>query len=182
VVSGSDFIRNDIFDMATTDRQIERAFRLLRSGNIRTTVTHLVGSPYETPVTVDHTLELLERIRPDQVLTRLFVPLPGTRAEELCRDCGWLSGLGERAFRENSPMLRMPSMPPETITRLFDQLNWQARHPRSAWLMRLLARIRVGRGKSLYDLLAARRSSNGRLLPADPRSVEVCESDGVMDP
>jgi anaerobic magnesium-protoporphyrin IX monomethyl ester cyclase len=182
LVSGSDFIRNEIYQLGSSDRQIERTFRLLKAASVRATAVVMLGSPYETPITVDETLELLDRVQPDLVLTRLFVPSPGTRVEELCRDCGWLSGLGERAFRENVPMLRMPGMPAEKIVRAFDQFNWQARHPRSAWLMRLLDRLPVGRGRSLYDLLVRHPSPNGRLLPTDPRSVEVHETDGAMNP
>ncbi|MDD4889098.1 MAG: radical SAM protein [Phycisphaerae bacterium] len=182
LISGSDFVRNEIFDMDTSSRQIERAFRLLATGGIRTTVVHLLGTPYETAITVDHTLELIDRIRPALVHTRLFVPLPGTRAEELCRDSGWLTGLGEKAFRENTPMLRMPAMPAAELTRLLHEFNWQARHPRSSGLMKLLAKLPVGRGKTLYDLLVRHPIPNGRLLPSDPRSIDVREMDGVMNP
>ena len=183
VISGSDFIRNEIFELGVSDRQIERAFRLLKIAKIRTTAVHLLGSPYETTITVEHTVDLLQRVRPDRVHTRLFAPLPGTRAEEVCRDSGWLTGLGEKAFRDNIPMLRLPALPGEVITTLFDKFNWQGRHPRTAWLMRLLNKIPISRRRSLYDLLVRQPRTNGHSLAgSDPRSVVICEHDGVMNP
>ncbi|MCG3179927.1 MAG: hypothetical protein BIFFINMI_02277 [Phycisphaerae bacterium] len=182
VISGSDFIRNEIFDMDTTDRQIERTFRLLEAAGISTTAVNLVGSPYETAVTVEQTLTLNERIDPKHTMTRLFAPLPGTRAEELVQECGWLRGLGEHAFRDNEPLIHMPALPSDEVRAIFDQFNWQARHPRAAGLMRLLDRIPVAPGRSLYDLFVRQPVPNGRLLPADPRAIAVTESDGVIAP
>jgi hypothetical protein len=182
VISGSDFIRNEIFNMQTSNRQIERAFRLVSAAGIAATAVNLFGSPYETPVTIEATLEMMARIEPDLVITRLFSPLPGTTVEEIVRESGWLRGLGDHAFRENVPMIEMPAMPPADVRQAFDQFNWQARHPRSSTLMRLLSRIRVGRGRTLYDLFVRQPIANGRLLPADPRAITVQESDGVMTP
>lgn len=181
VISGSDFIRNEIFDMETSDRQIERAFKLLAAAGIKTTAINLVGSPYETLVTVEHTLRLNEQLDPTVVQTRMFSPLPGTRAEELCQECGWLRGLGGKAFRANTPMISMPALPADAVEEIFEQFNWQARHPRSGWLMRRLHRIRMGK-RSLYDLFVKKPVANGRLLPSDPRDVEASERDGVMTP
>ena len=182
LVSGSAFIRNEIFEMDTSDRQIEHAFRLLRSAGLRTSVVHWLGSPYETAITVEHTLELLDRIGADEVISRLFAPLPGTRAEEICRESGWLAGVAERGFRENAPMLDMPAMPARTLLAVLDKLTWKIRHRRFSGLMRWLARIPAGRGRTLYDRFARRPAAASPPAHADLPPGEVIESDGAMRP
>ena len=73
-------------------------------------------------------------------------------------------------------------MPAAEIGRVFDQFNWQARHPRFAGVMRLLAKIPIGRGRTLYDLFVRHPIPNGRLLPTDPRAIEAIEADGIIAP
>lgn len=182
LVSGSEFIRNEIFDLNADRRQVERACRLLQRSGIRVTISHYIGCPYETEITVEQTLDLVQRLDPQQVQTRLFAPMPGTRAESICRESGWLAGLGEKSFRDNQPMIRLPAIPPRQVLDHFHQFNWQARHPRAAWLMRLLHRLPAGPKRSLYDVLVKSPAPNGRLLPADPRAIEVMESDGLLAP
>lgn len=45
LISGSDFIRNEIFDMDLTGEQIDAAFARLKAAGIRTRTIVYVGTP-----------------------------------------------------------------------------------------------------------------------------------------
>jgi hypothetical protein len=89
----------------------------------------------------------------------VYYPTPGTRAAELCRESGWVSGRGEEGYWNQASTLDMPSLPAERINELAVELPYAVRHGRSSRLMRLLAGIRVTRRRSLYDILHPPRHS-----------------------
>lgn len=136
--SGSSFIRDEVLSIHLSNRQILSAVSMLRLAGLRIHAGVFVGCPYETDVTLEETMELLARLRPDAVRPRVFYPIPGTTAEELCRENGWISGRGEENFLAGRSVLDCPSMPAERINRVSRQFgsllkrrNWRA------WLSRL---------------------------------------------
>jgi radical SAM superfamily enzyme YgiQ (UPF0313 family) len=117
VICGSAFVRNEIFEMDTSENQLRRVFHTLAEAGIRTVAYCLIGSPYETEITIEQTQGLIERLNPSAVAVAPFYPLPASRARELCQENGWLSGRGERAFFEGHSVLDMPALPPANIGR-----------------------------------------------------------------
>lgn len=115
VISGSDFIRNEIFDMELSGAQIAAAFASLRAAGIRTRAVVYAGSPYESEASLAETRALLLRVRPDLTEVRPYYPFPGTRALETARDNGWLHVGGEEQYHLDRPGLHMPACPPEMI-------------------------------------------------------------------
>ena len=143
VISGSDFIRNEIFDMDLSETQIVRTFGLLAERGIRTRAINFIGSPYETEVSVEETVWLNRRIRPPWVEARVYYPLPRTRAAELCSESGWISARGAECFEAGESILDMPSLPAARIRDLAERFCWDVAYPRCGRLMRWLARLRL---------------------------------------
>ncbi|KKL10498.1 hypothetical protein LCGC14_2555230, partial [marine sediment metagenome] len=96
--SGSNFIRQDVLTMRTTGRQIIDGAAALKNAGIKVRGSVFVGMPYESEVSVEETLDLLVRLKLDAVRPRVFFPIPGTRAMDICAENGWISGRGERGY------------------------------------------------------------------------------------
>lgn len=127
VICGSAFVRNEIFEMNTSERQFKKVFRALADADIRTVAYCLLGSPYETEITIEQTGNLVEQLNPTAVAVAPFYPLPATRARELCQENGWLSGRSERGFYEGHSVLDMPSLPPANIAQMLDEFTAKLR-------------------------------------------------------
>lgn len=123
VVSGSDFIRNEIFDMDMSGEQIEAGFALLKAAGIRIRAMALLGAPYESEASLADTRALLRRLAPDEADIRPYYPWPGTRALEICRDNGWLHLRGEDQYHHDRPGLDLPSCRPEQLEVLIRHLR-----------------------------------------------------------
>lgn len=115
VISGSDFIRNEIFAMNLSGAQIETAFEALRAADIRTRAIVYLGSPYESEASLDETHALLARLKPGLVDVRPFYPFPGTEAADLARSSGWIHTRGEEQFHGDAAGIDMPACRPAVI-------------------------------------------------------------------
>lgn len=115
LISGSDFIRNEIFAMDLDAEQIESTFELLRTAGIKTRAIVYLGAPYESEASLEGTRALLHRLRPDSVSARPYYPFPGTRAAETCRENGWLHSRGEEQYHEARTGIDMPACRPDIV-------------------------------------------------------------------
>lgn len=153
VLSGSDFIRNEIFQLDLSEKQIIEAFAAARQAGLRTCGLVQVGLPYDTVVTMEQTGNLLRRTGADAVEVRLFFPLPGTKAYEVCHENGWLSGRdGESYFAGQSP-LDLPGLDAATIKRYATLISLLVHHPKAWPLLMRLERVKLGR-RTLADVVA----------------------------
>jgi len=78
VESGHPFIRNEILRKGVSQEQLIRAFDLCHEAGIQALAFLMVGSPEESEETVNATVELLDRIKPDQTQVTITSPLPET--------------------------------------------------------------------------------------------------------
>jgi radical SAM superfamily enzyme YgiQ (UPF0313 family) len=115
IISGSDFIRNEIFTMELDEMQIRGAFELLRGAGIKTRVIVYLGSPYDSEASLEDTRALLRRIKPDTVSARPYFPWPGTAATGTCAENGWLQSRGEEQYHEDRCGIDMPACRPAAV-------------------------------------------------------------------
>ncbi len=123
VISASDFIRNDVFQMELSNDQIEQTFSLLHKARIATRATVYLGAPYESEASLAHTAELLRVLRPSIAEIRPYFPWPGTAPAELARENGWLHPRGPEQLHADAPGLLMPACRPEVIQRFVRELR-----------------------------------------------------------
>ena len=95
----------------------------------------------------------LRRAGTDAVEARVYYPLPGTKAHELCHENGWLSGRDASAYFAGQSVLDMPGLDAQTIKRYATLLPHMVRHPKAWPTLMKLERIHLGR-RSLADLVA----------------------------
>lgn len=139
--SGSRFIREDVLAMRTSENQIVAGVAALKGAGLRVHGRAFVGAPYDSEVTVEETLALLGKLRLDAVQARVYFPVPGTRAAEMCAENGWISGRAEENFHANCSVLDMPTFPAariDEIARRFEVLLKRRRgRTLRAWLKKL---------------------------------------------
>ncbi len=116
VISGSDFIRNEIFAMELSNEQIIESMSLLHAAGIAPRVIVYLGSPYESDASLDETAKLLRLIKPALVDVRPYYPWPGTDAEATVRENGWLHSRGEDQYHDDAAGIHMPACRPEVIS------------------------------------------------------------------
>jgi len=123
LISGSDFVRNEILEMDLAAEQIENTFAWLRTAGVRTRAVVYLGTPYESEASLEATRDLLRRLRPDLVSVRPYFPWPGTRAMETCRENGWLHSRGEEQYHDDKCGIDMPACRPELVARFIRRLR-----------------------------------------------------------
>ncbi len=123
LISASDFIRNEIFEMELSGEQIIATFAWLGAAGIRTRVIIYLGAPYESEASLEDTRSLLRELKPDTVDIRPYYPWPGVRATEICRENGWLHARGEEQLHRDLPGIDMPACRPEKITAFIKRLR-----------------------------------------------------------
>lgn len=158
IVSESDFVRNEILTMDVSDHQLVAAFDRLRVRGIRTRAVSLVGAPYSTEVSLSRLVKLVDRLQASEHDVRVFYPLPGTTARQLCSEKGWLSNRGEENFLRQHSVLDMPGMPAASIDRLARVLGSKQRMSPGARLWYAMRR----RLRGVRLILRGRRASRLR--------------------
>jgi radical SAM superfamily enzyme YgiQ (UPF0313 family) len=155
--AGSRFIRDEILSMHVSDEQIVAACQMLREVGLNVAAEVFVGSPYESEITVEETLDLLRRAEFDEVHPRVFYPTPGSRAAELCAENGWISGRGEANYWNQNSVLDMPSMPAEYIDAVARKLPSLLKRSATSTLHKLLNKVRRSRERSVRRLGAEKK-------------------------
>ena len=170
--SGSTLIRNDILGIEASAGDLVDAFGALRRAGVRSAARVEIGAPYETPASLDETLLMLNRLKPDRVEAVLHFPAPGTRSEEAARENGWLVGDPAAAYRAGRPALALPALSEDDLITAREAVPYAVHRPRIAALIRLTRRAKIGKGRTLFELVVkpflgpparprARRGSGG---------------------
>ena len=123
VVSGSDFVRNEIFEMDLDEMQIRQTFDVLRSVGIKTRAVVYIGAPYDSEASIEDTRALLRRIEPDTVSARPYHPWPGSKATETCRENGWLHSRGEEQYHQDKCGIDMPACRPDAVATFLKRIR-----------------------------------------------------------
>jgi radical SAM superfamily enzyme YgiQ (UPF0313 family) len=115
VEHGDPGIREQTMGRRMSNGAIAEFFDDCRGLGIATRAFHIVGVPDETPATCRATVELCERVTPDQVQVSLFEPYPGTALHERCRREGLIRGVARRSYFDDEPALDLPHFPPAEL-------------------------------------------------------------------
>jgi len=149
--SGSSFIREDVLGIRVGSGRIAEAVAALRDAGLRVRADAFVGAPYETEVSIEETLEMLCDLRVDEVRARVYYPVPGTRAAELCAENGWISGRGEANQFDGRSVLDMPSLSAERIADIARHFEALLKRRSGRSLRARLGRLRRLGGTHLKD-------------------------------
>ncbi len=91
IETGNEELRRTVLNKNITNRQIRQAFAHFKKQGIKIYSHNMIGIPYETPQTVQETINLNREVGVDVAQCWIFYPYPGTQAYELCKKNNWIS-------------------------------------------------------------------------------------------
>lgn len=153
VENGDDFIRNEVLKKGITTEEIINAAEIIKKYGIKLWTFNMIGVPYETPETIKKTIKLNRKIKTDIVFVSTFYPYPGIPLEKLCREKGWISNRKVEGFFSNVTVLDQPSITKEEVAYYHNIFPWEILYPQVSFLIKLLAKIKITKKRSIYDLL-----------------------------
>jgi len=151
--SASNLIRSEVLGLDTSPEAVEAALAALRQAGIRTVIEVEVGAPYETPVTIDETVELLRRLAPDRVAARVHWPEPGSASERIAREHEWLVPDPASAYLAGGPAVVPASLSAEALLEAAELLPYRILRPGLVSLLRLARRARIPWNGTVYEAL-----------------------------
>ncbi len=163
-------LRRDLLGRRTTNRQILRAARLVKTAGMRLEALNIVGIPGTPPDTDLETVRLNARCKVDFAAAKLLAPYPGTEVRRRAQREGRLTrrfpGSSWRSSMRFDDLRQRRAA--ENLQRLFGiAVEW----PRLLPLWRLLIRLPVDRPYRLVGLLWEGFAASTRLYPVGPRGI-----------
>ena len=125
----------------TTIEQIKKAFKWCRQAKIETIAHFVFGLPGETKETLEETLDLLKKIKPDYAQFYGAIPFPGTKFYELAKKRGWLVTKDWSKFELNQNIVSTPSLSVEELRKAKEKA-FRAFYFRPAYILKRLTRLR----------------------------------------
>ena len=151
--SGSALIRSDILGLAVSAEAAAAAFAALRTAGIPSVACVEIGAPYETPASLEQTVEFLRRMEPSRVEASLHYPVPGTTAYKVAKENGWLVPDPVAAHLAGLPSIALPRLSADDLVTACEALPYAVLRPHIAPLIRLARRVRIGNRGTLYELV-----------------------------
>jgi len=88
--SGDPKIRNEILKRNMTDEQIISTFKAAKKAGLKTYSFNMVGIPFETKKSINKTIELNRKCKPDYIGISIFNAFKGTEIYDVCKKNNWL--------------------------------------------------------------------------------------------
>ena len=120
VESGSERVRREIMKRSASDQRFVDVFRWTREAGIVVTANYILGTPGETVAEMEQTIDLHQRLQPDDFAYFVFYPYPGTALFQLCRERGYLpDDYLERPALHRRSILNLPDVTAEQIEAVY---------------------------------------------------------------
>ncbi len=104
IESGSDFIRNEIYNKNVTTQEIRKTTEILKRNDIMMRFNMMLGGPCETEETMKSTVHLIDELEPEIFFFAIFQPLPKTRILETIKK--YHGVVNEDLWKENPDFWR----------------------------------------------------------------------------
>jgi radical SAM superfamily enzyme YgiQ (UPF0313 family) len=134
--SGSERVRCDILRRHYSNADFLRATELARQYRMRVNIYNIIGLPGETLTDYWQTVELNRRVCPDQSITSIFYPYPGTDLYETCRRNGLLDGPGKHTAERWRATLDFPQFSRRQVQRAFEWFDYRIYRGHRPWHFR----------------------------------------------
>ncbi len=123
IEAGDPFIRNEVLKRNHSDDQIIEAFHLVKSAGMQTLSYSIVGIPLENYESINKTIELNRKCKPDFVAVSIFNAYHGTEIYNLCKSNDWLSNdLGQAYFQTSN--IKHPSFSLKELKKIRDHFGY----------------------------------------------------------
>tara|TARA_B100000745_G_C20070795_1_gene365513 strand:- start:61 stop:918 length:858 start_codon:yes stop_codon:yes gene_type:complete len=153
VEHGNPKFRTEIVGRAYKNETAMKAFELIYEAGISTTSNNIIGFPDETRELVFDTIELVRKLKSDDINAFTFIPYQGTSLRGLCETKNYLAKDTLANIYETDSLLNMPSLSKKEIGGLVKTFPLYTRLPRSYWKDLKTAESDTPEGKKIYDNL-----------------------------
>jgi radical SAM superfamily enzyme YgiQ (UPF0313 family) len=140
--SGSERLRSAVLRRHYSNADFVRATELARQHGMRVNVYNIIGLPGETEADYWQTVAVNRQVCPDQSITSIFYPYPGTDLYETCKADGLLAGAGSETAERWRATLDLPTFPKKKIQRAFEWFDYRIYEGRKPWLFRIRKTLR----------------------------------------
>ncbi len=151
VEQGNDQLRRQVLHRNMDKKSITDAFAMAKKAGIKTFAYNMVGIPGETVATIQETIALNQKIKPDKLHVSMFRPYPGTELYDQCRKYGYLTSKATSSFFEPVSTVQLPTITRKELEFYFRIFRIAALYPRLTPLAALLAKCQLGPRLNLYD-------------------------------
>jgi radical SAM superfamily enzyme YgiQ (UPF0313 family) len=124
IESGNDFIRNQVMKRGISRKVLFQSFEWASQFDIKTCGPCIVGVPYETPDTVEDSIQTVAQLNVTDYGCNIFYPYKGTPLRKVCEDNGFMPDvLTENVHERFQSILNLPTITKEQI--LYYHENWE---------------------------------------------------------
>ena len=121
VESGSERLRREVLRRPVGNERFEEVFRASKEAGMLVTANYMLGLPEETRDDLAATLDLHDRLAPDDFGYFVFYPYPGTPLFHLCRERGYLPvGFQDLPANHRASILHLPDLTPDDVRAVYD--------------------------------------------------------------
>jgi anaerobic magnesium-protoporphyrin IX monomethyl ester cyclase len=85
IESGSEWLRRNVINRPSSNKQIIDCFKLLKQAGIKTFAYNIIGFPFETKNLMYDTFRINKFAKPDRGAIFYFYPFPGTKLFNVCK-------------------------------------------------------------------------------------------------
>ena len=109
----------DRINKRTDPEMVEGVIRNAQKIGMEVRAAFMLGSPGETEATMEENIRFAIRLQPDLALFNVTTPFPGTEMFEWADRNGYLMTKNWQDYDLSTPVLRLPTVSPETIRRYY---------------------------------------------------------------
>ena len=133
VEHGNQKFRTEIVGRNYNNEIAIKSFELMWNAGISTTSNNILGFPDETRDLIFDTIELVRKLKSDDINAFTFIPYQGTSLRTMCEEKKYLDKKTLANIYETDSLLDMPSISKKEIGGLVKTFPLYTRLPRSYW-------------------------------------------------
>lgn len=153
VEQGNEELRRTVMQRKMSNGQIIKSFHLFHDAGIKTFAYNMIGIPGETEETIKETIALNRLIQPDKMHVSIFRPYPGTALFAQCIREGYIRDVTIESFYQPISMIDLPGLSKKKIEYWYRLFRPAVYFPRFLPLFKIFVRFKVGKNKTIYDVL-----------------------------
>jgi len=153
VEHGNRKFRTEIVGRNYNNEIAVKSFELMYEAGISTTSNNILGFPDETRELIFDTIELVRKLKSNDINAFTFIPYQGTSLRGLCETKNYLNKDTLASIYQTDSLLDMPSISKKEIGGLVKTFPLYARLPRSYWKDIKIAESDTPEAKKVYNNL-----------------------------
>ena len=153
VEQGNEELRRMILRRNMDNREIIKTFEWIKKAGIKVFAYNMVGVPGETKETIEETIRLNQQIEPDKLHVSMFRPYPGTALYDRCIDDSLVTSESTLSYFEPVSTVQLPTISKSDLEYYFRIFRVAVLFPRLRPIASVLAKCKLGKKKTLYDVL-----------------------------